>query len=176
VRDCAPAGYLVIWRGVLSLSNMQTPREISENRAMHGIAVALLTENREHLSELQAAVEDTRLPRTVSAMSAFPPGPLTPPAPDPGFARRSRRHRYFCRESSTRHPGHRTHPGQHLATRDLRQRTMQQPTTIVRSMARRAGEYWRQHGLGSASRGPHPFQLQPHPHRGGVGKARIFTS
>jgi len=32
---------------------------------MHGIAVALLTENREHLSELQRRVEDTRLARTV---------------------------------------------------------------------------------------------------------------
>ena len=42
---------------------MQTPREISENRAMHGIAVALLTEDREHLSVLQTRLEETRLGR-----------------------------------------------------------------------------------------------------------------
>ena len=54
---------------------MQTPREISENRAMHGIAVALLTENREHLSELQARVEATRLGRVVFSYVGFPSGP-----------------------------------------------------------------------------------------------------
>ena len=54
---------------------MQTPREISENRAMHGIAVALLTEDREHLSELQNRVEATRLARVVFTNVGFPHGP-----------------------------------------------------------------------------------------------------
>src|SRR6202451_97994 len=54
---------------------MQTPREISENRAMHGIAVALLTENREHLSELQARLEETRLGRAVFSHVGFPASP-----------------------------------------------------------------------------------------------------
>jgi pilus assembly protein CpaE len=54
---------------------MQTPREISENRAMHGIAVALLTEDREHLSELQRRLETTGLSRVVFTHTGFPSGP-----------------------------------------------------------------------------------------------------
>src|SRR5260370_9376470 len=54
---------------------MQTPREISENRAMHGIAVALLTEDREHLSELQNRLEATRLARGVFSNVGFPASP-----------------------------------------------------------------------------------------------------
>jgi pilus assembly protein CpaE len=54
---------------------MQTPREISENRAMHGIAVALLTEDREHLSALQNRLEETRLGRAVFNHVGFPSGP-----------------------------------------------------------------------------------------------------
>src|SRR4029077_5560591 len=51
---------------------MQTPREISENRAMHGIAVALLTEDRERLAELQTRLEATRLAQVVFGNAAFP--------------------------------------------------------------------------------------------------------
>jgi pilus assembly protein CpaE len=51
---------------------MQTPREISENRAMHGIAVALLTEDREHLPILQERLEATRLGREVFSHLGFP--------------------------------------------------------------------------------------------------------
>src|SRR5215467_13379108 len=54
---------------------MQTPREISENRAMHGIAVALLTEDRENLSALQNRLEATRLGRAVFSHIGFPVGP-----------------------------------------------------------------------------------------------------
>jgi pilus assembly protein CpaE len=54
---------------------MQTPIEISENRAMHGIAVALLTEDREHLSALQNRVEATRMGTTVFTHVGFPNGP-----------------------------------------------------------------------------------------------------
>src|ERR1700684_1361299 len=54
---------------------MQTPREISENRAMHGIAVALLTEDREHLSALQSRLDATRLGRAVFSHVGFPVGP-----------------------------------------------------------------------------------------------------
>jgi pilus assembly protein CpaE len=51
---------------------MQTPREISENLTMHGIAVALLTEDRDHLSTLQTRVEATRLGRVVFTNAGFP--------------------------------------------------------------------------------------------------------
>src|SRR5215469_3698661 len=54
---------------------MQTPREISENRAMHGIAVALLTEDREHLRLLQERLEATRLGREVFSNVGFPLNP-----------------------------------------------------------------------------------------------------
>jgi pilus assembly protein CpaE len=57
---------------------MQTPREISENRTMHGIAVALLTEDREHLSALQGRLEETRLGRAVFSQVGFPAGPTDP--------------------------------------------------------------------------------------------------
>jgi pilus assembly protein CpaE len=51
---------------------MQTPREISENLAMHGISVALLTEDREHLSALQNRLEATRLGRAVFTHLSYP--------------------------------------------------------------------------------------------------------
>ena len=54
---------------------MQTPREISENRAMHGIAVALLTEDQDHLSALQTRLEATRLGQAVFSHVGFPVGP-----------------------------------------------------------------------------------------------------
>jgi pilus assembly protein CpaE len=53
---------------------MQTPREISENRVMHGIAVAILTEDREHLATLQTRLEATRLGRAVFSHIGFPAG------------------------------------------------------------------------------------------------------
>jgi len=54
---------------------MQTPREISENRVMHGIAVALLSEDREHLSALQSRLEATQLGRAVFTQAGLPVGP-----------------------------------------------------------------------------------------------------
>jgi pilus assembly protein CpaE len=55
---------------------MQTPREISENRVMHGIAVALLTEDREHMGTLQTRLEETRMGRAVFSHVGFPVGPI----------------------------------------------------------------------------------------------------
>ena len=54
---------------------MQTPRESSENRVMHGIAVALLSEDQDHLSALQNRVEATRLGQPVFSHVGFPAGP-----------------------------------------------------------------------------------------------------
>jgi len=45
---------------------------------MHGIAVALLSENREHLSELQRRLETTGLARIVFTHIGFPSGPTDP--------------------------------------------------------------------------------------------------
>jgi pilus assembly protein CpaE len=54
---------------------MQTPREIGEHRAMHGIAVALLAEDRDRLSALQNRLEATQLGRAVFSQVGFPVGP-----------------------------------------------------------------------------------------------------
>jgi pilus assembly protein CpaE len=54
---------------------MQTPREISENRAMHGIAVAFLSEDRDQLTALQTRLEATRMGRAVFSHPGFPVGP-----------------------------------------------------------------------------------------------------
>jgi pilus assembly protein CpaE len=54
---------------------MQTPREISENRAMHGIAVAFLSEDRDQLTALQTRLETTRMGRAVFSHPGFPVGP-----------------------------------------------------------------------------------------------------
>ncbi|HXJ87928.1 MAG TPA: hypothetical protein VMS18_13990 [Candidatus Binatia bacterium] len=54
---------------------MQTPREFGEQSAMHGIAVALLSEDREQLSALQNRLEGTRLGRAVFSHVGFPAGP-----------------------------------------------------------------------------------------------------
>src|ERR1700733_7464285 len=54
---------------------MQTPIEISENRAMHGMAVALLTEYRDPLSTLQNRLEATRLGTAVFSHVGFPTSP-----------------------------------------------------------------------------------------------------
>jgi len=42
---------------------------------MHGIAVALLTEDRDHLSTLESRLEETRLGRAVFSHAGFPVGP-----------------------------------------------------------------------------------------------------
>jgi pilus assembly protein CpaE len=54
---------------------MQTPREISENRAMHGIAVALLSEDRERLTAVQDRLRATDLGREVFSHVGFPVSP-----------------------------------------------------------------------------------------------------
>ena len=54
---------------------MQTPREFGEQIAMHGIAVALLSEDQDQLSALQSRLESTRLGRAVFSHLGFPSGP-----------------------------------------------------------------------------------------------------
>jgi pilus assembly protein CpaE len=57
---------------------MQTNRENSENRIMHGIAVAVLSEDRERLTVLQTRLETTNLGRTNYVHLGFPMGPTDP--------------------------------------------------------------------------------------------------
>ena len=54
---------------------MQTQKEVSENHAMPGIAVALLSEDREQLSVLKSRLEATQIGREVFSHTEFPAGP-----------------------------------------------------------------------------------------------------
>jgi pilus assembly protein CpaE len=156
---------------------MQTPREISENRAMHGIAVAVLTEDREHLSELQNRLEATRLAHVVFSNVGFPTGPTH------SILRQIQdlRAEVVIVDIAAENP----HPA--IKAIELLQANtlqlaifangnMQQPTTIVASMRAGAGEYL------DDSSGAEPllealtrFSSSRTRNRGGVGKARIFT-
>src|SRR6202167_482655 len=156
---------------------MQTPREISENRAMHGIAVALLTEDRNRLSELQRRVEATRLGRAVFSNVGFPSGPtdsilrqiqdlraevvvIDIPADNPQPAIRA----IELIQSNT------------LQLAIFANGSMQQPNIIVASMRAGAGEFLDDNAstealLEALTR----FSSNRTRTRGGAGKARIFT-
>jgi pilus assembly protein CpaE len=147
---------------------MQTPREISENRAMHGIAVALLTEDRDHLSELQRRVESTRLARAVFSNIGFPSSPTDP------ILRQIQdlRAEVVIVDISPDNP--------HSAIRAIEliqsNTTMQQPTTIVASMRAGAGEFLDDAaGTEALLEALTRFSSNRTRTRGGAGKARIFT-
>jgi pilus assembly protein CpaE len=156
---------------------MQTPREISENRTMHGIAVALLTEDRDHLSQLQSRVEATRLGRVVFSGVGFPVGPTDPilrqiqdfraevvivdiPAENPQRAIKA----IELIQANT------------LQLAIFANGSMQQPTTIVASMRAGAGEFL-DDNAGSEALLEALTRLSSNRtrNRGGPGKARIFT-
>src|SRR6202167_5329900 len=156
---------------------MQTPREISENRAMHGIAVALLTEDREHLSELQNRLETTQLARVVFTNVGFPTGPtdsilrqiqdLSAEVVVVDISQDSQQRAIKAIEliqSNT------------LQLAIFANGTMSQPTTIVASMRAGAGEFVDDNAstealLEALTR----FSSNRTRTRGGAGKARIFT-
>jgi len=156
---------------------MQTPREISENRAMHGIAVALLTEDREHLSELQNRLEATGLARVVFSNVGFPTGPtdsilrqiqdlraevvvvdISPGNPQPAIKA------IELIQANT------------LQLAIFANGSMQQPATIVASMRAGAGEYLDDSASSEALlEALTRFSSNRTRTRGGAGKARIFT-
>jgi len=156
---------------------MQTPREISENRAMHGIAVALLTEDRDHLFELQRRVESTRLARAVFSNIGFPSGPTDP------ILRQIQdlRAEVVIVDISPENPHSAIRAIELIQANTLQlaifaNGSMQQPTTIVAAMRAGAGEYL------DDSAGAEPllealtrFSSNRTRTRGGAGKARIFT-
>jgi MinD-like ATPase involved in chromosome partitioning or flagellar assembly/ActR/RegA family two-component response regulator len=156
---------------------MQTPREISENRAMHGIAVALLTEDGEHLSELQRRVESTRLGRVVFSNVGFPAGPTDP------ILRQIQdlRAEVVVVDISAENPQRAIKAIELIQTNTLQlaifgNGSMQQPATIVASMRAGAGEYL-DHNAGSEAllEALTRFSSNRTRTRGGAGKARIFT-
>ncbi|MFZ1005792.1 MAG: AAA family ATPase [Candidatus Sulfotelmatobacter sp.] len=156
---------------------MQTPREISENRAMHGIAVALLTENRERLSELQNRLESTRLGRVVCSAANFPSGPTDPILREIQDLRAE----VVLVDISPDSPQRAIKAIELLQSNTLQlaifaNGTMSQPTTIVASMRAGAGEYLDDHaGAEALLEALTRFSSNRTRTRGGAGKARIFT-
>jgi pilus assembly protein CpaE len=156
---------------------MQTPREISENRAMHGIAVALLTEDGEHLSELQNRVEATRLARVVFSNVGFPAGPTD------SILRRIQdlRAEVVVIDISVTNPQPAIKAIELIQANTLQlaifaNGTMQQPPTIVASMRAGAGEYLDDSaGSEALLEALTRFSSNRTRTRGGAGKARIFT-
>src|SRR6202162_5494997 len=156
---------------------MQTPREISENRAMHGIAVALLTEDPEHLSELQNRLEDTHLAQVVFSNVGFPIGPTD------SILRQIQdlRAEVVVVDIPAQNP-QRAIKAIELIQANTPQLaifangSMQQPTTIVASMRAGAGEYLDDSaGAEALLEALTRFSSSRTRALGGVGKARVFT-
>src|SRR5580693_5895719 len=156
---------------------MQTPREISENRAMHGIAVALLTEDRDRLSELQRRVEATRLGRAVFSNVGFPSGSTD------SILRQIQdlRAEVVLVDISAENPQPAIRAIELIQANTLQlaifaNGSMQQPTTIVASMRAGAGEYLDDSaGAEALLEALTRFSSNRTRNRGGVGKARVFT-
>src|SRR6202035_885954 len=156
---------------------MQTPREISENRAMHGIAVALLTEDREHLSELQNRLEDTHLAQVVFSNVGFPIGPTD------SILRQIQdlRAEVVVVDIPAQNPQRAIKAIELIQANTLQlaifaNGSMQQPTTIVASMRAGAGEYLDDSaGTEALLEALTRFSSNRTRTRGGAGKARIFT-
>lgn len=144
---------------------------------MHGIAVALLTEDRDHLSTLQNRLEATRLGTAVFSHVGFPAGPTD------SILRQlqdSRAEVVIVDISS--------HDAQHAirAIELIRATTLQiaifangemtQPATIVATMRAGAGEYL-DHTAGSEAllEALTRFSATRTRSMSGVGKARVFT-
>jgi pilus assembly protein CpaE len=156
---------------------MQTPREISENRTMHGIAVALLTENREQLSELQRRVEATDLARAVFTHIGFPTGPT-----DQILRQiQDSRAEVVVVDISAENPHSAIRAIELLQANTLQlaifaNGSMLQPTTIVAAMRAGAGEFL-DDGAGTEPllEALTRFSSGRTRMQGGSGKARVFT-
>jgi len=144
---------------------------------MHGIAVALLTENRERLSELQTRLEATRLGRVVCSATNFPSGPTDPILREIQDLRAE----VVLVDISQDSPQRAIKAIELLQSNTLQlaifaNGTMSQPTTIVASMRAGAGEYLDDHaGAEALLEALTRFSSNRTRTRGGAGKARIFT-
>jgi len=144
---------------------------------MHGIAVAVLTEDRERLSELQQRLEATRLGRAVFTHVGFP----TAPTDDILRQIQDSRAEVAIVDISTQEPQRAIH-----AIELIRATTQQiaifangemtQPAIIVASMRSGAGEYL-DHAAGTDAllEALTRFSSSRTRSTGGAGKARVFT-
>jgi pilus assembly protein CpaE len=156
---------------------MQTPREISENRAMHGISVALLTEDHDRVSELQGRLEATRLAKVVYSHAGFPA------APTDTILRQIQdlRAEVVIVDITPTNPQSAIKAIELIQANTLQlaifaNGPMQQPTTIVGAMRAGAGEYL-DNSAGSEAllEALTRYSSNRTRNRGGAGKARIFT-
>src|SRR5215469_5782517 len=156
---------------------MQTPRETSEHRAMHGIAVALLTEDREHLSTLQERLDRTRLGRGVFSNIGFPVSPT-----DPILRQlQDSRAEVVIVDIPTRDAQRAIHAIELIKATTLQiaifaNGEMSEPADIVASMRAGAGEYV-DHSAGSDALLEALTRYTSSRARamGGAGKGRVFT-
>ena len=144
---------------------------------MHGIAVALLTEDREHLPELQRRAEVTRLARVVFSHVGFPSG-----STDSVLRQiQDLRAEVVVVDISAENPQPAIRAIELIQANTLQlaifaNGTMQQPTTIVAAMRAGAGEYLDESaGAEALLEALTRFSSNHTRTRGGAGKARIFT-
>lgn len=144
---------------------------------MHGIAVALLSEDREHLSELQNRVETTRLGRVVFSSLGFPAGPTDP------ILRQIQdlRAEIVIVDIAPENSASAVRAIELLQSNTLQlaifaNGSMRQPAAIVASMRAGAGEYLDDDaGAEALLEALTRFSSNRTRSRGGAGKARIFT-
>jgi len=144
---------------------------------MHGIAVAVLTEDRDHLATLQTRLEATRLGRAVFSNLGFPAGPTD------SILRQLQdsRAEVVIIDISSQHPDRAIRAIELIRATTLQiaifaNGEMTQPANIVASMRAGAGEYL-DHSVGSEALLEALTRYSSTRTRslGGVGKARVFT-
>ncbi|MGA2413796.1 MAG: cellulose synthase operon protein YhjQ/BcsQ [Candidatus Sulfotelmatobacter sp.] len=144
---------------------------------MHGIAVALLTENRDRLSDLQARLEGTQLARVVCSFSGFPAGPTDPILRDI----QDQRAEVVLVDISPENPQRAIKAIELLQANTLQlaifaNGSMSQPAIIVASMRAGAGEFLDDNaGSDALLEALTRFSSNRTRTRSGAGKARIFT-
>ena len=144
---------------------------------MHGVAVALLSEDREHLSTLQSRLEATRLARVVFSNVGFPAGPTD------AILRQIQdlRAEVVIVDISAENPQRAINTIELIQANTLQiaifaNGSLLQPTTIVASMRAGAGEYIDDNaGTEALLEALTRHSSSRTRTRGGVGKARIFT-
>src|SRR5947209_10852436 len=156
---------------------MQTPREISESRAMHGISVALLAEDRERLAVLQERLRATRLGNEVFSHVGFPVSPT-----DTIIRRVQESRAEVVIVEIPVHDAHRAIRAIELIRSTTQQIAifangeMTQPANIVASMRNGASEYVdRSAGYEVLLEALTRFSSSRTRAAGGSGKARVFT-
>jgi pilus assembly protein CpaE len=121
---------------------MQVPRDFSESQVMHGIAVALLTEDREQLVVLQNRLESTQMARNVFSNLGLPVSTT-----DPVLRQMQDQHaEVVLVDVSTQDPQRSIHAIELIraTTSDVAifaVGEMRDPVTIVSAMRAGAGEY-----------------------------------